>query len=84
MTELKSFDFSSIFVLSVSRSGFVRLMIVAVVAAIMCTADHVSRQCAEACTNGNSAKIPANQAARDTTSHSTYDGASAGCRPVVA
>lgn len=58
-------------------------MIVTVVAAIMRTANHVSRQCAETCANGNAAKIPADETARDTAAHSTYHRASAGCRPVA-
>lgn len=61
-----------------------RLMIVAVVPAIMRTADHVSRQSPEACANGNATKIPANETARHTAADSTYHRASAGCRPVVA
>lgn len=67
-----------------NRSGSVPLMIVTVVAAIMRTANHVSRQCAEACADGNAAKIPADETACNTTAHCTDDGASSGCRPVVA
>lgn len=58
-------------------------MIVAIVAAVTRTTDHVPRQRAEACAHGYTAKIPADEAARDTATHSTYHGASAGRRAVV-